>query len=79
MFDSSGTQFGTRARMRIRLVAEQSEVTTGRVLLLAGRGVVVEQRHQLRVVAGLSGGQSDRDRGFARIGQGVNLRGEPAA
>ena len=35
--------------------------------------------HQLRVVAGLSGGQPDRGRGFPRIGQGVNLRGEPAA
>ncbi len=65
--------------MRISLVAEQSEVATGHVLLLAGRGVIVEQRHQLGVVAGLSGGQPDRDRGFPLIGQGVNLGGEPAA
>lgn len=65
--------------MRIRLVAEQSEVATGGALLLAGRGVVVEQRQQLRVVAGLSSGQPDRDRGFPQIGQSVNLRGEPAA
>jgi hypothetical protein len=65
--------------MRIRLVAEQTEVATRRALLLAGRGVVVEQRHQLRVVAGLSGGQPDRDRGLPLIGQGVNLGGEPAA
>ncbi len=79
MFDSSGTQFGTRARMRIRLVGEQAEVATGHVLLLAGRGVVVEQRQQLGVVAGLSGGQPDRDGGFPLIGQGVNLGGEPAA
>lgn len=65
--------------MRIRLVGEQTEVTTGGALLLAGRRVVVEQRHQLRVVAGLSGSQPDRDRGFPQIGQGVNLGGEPAA
>jgi hypothetical protein len=65
--------------MRIRLVGEQTEVATGRALLFAGLGVVVEQRHQLGVVAGLSGGQPDRDRRFPRIGQGVNLGGEPAA
>ena len=65
--------------MRIRLVGEQTEVATEPALLAAGRGVVVEQPHQLRVVAGLSGGQPDRDRGFPQIGQGVNLRGEPAA
>ena len=65
--------------MRIRLVGEQSEVAAGHVLLRAGRGVVIEQWHQLGVVAGLSGGQPDRDRGFPLIGQGVNLRGEPAA
>ena len=65
--------------MRVRLVGEQTEVAAYSAVVLAGRGVIVEQRHQLRVVASLSGGQPDRDRGFPLIGQGVNLRGEPAA
>ncbi|MDT5053467.1 MAG: hypothetical protein QOF66_1833, partial [Mycobacterium sp.] len=33
-------------------------------MVRAGRGVVVEQRHQLRIVPGLAGGQPDRDRGL---------------
>jgi hypothetical protein len=47
--------------------------------LLAARGVVIEQRHQLRVVTSLAGSQSNPDRGLSLIGQGVDLRGEPAA
>jgi hypothetical protein len=65
--------------MRIRLVAEQLEVAAGPAVVRAGCGVVVEQRHQLRIVPCLAGGQPNHDRGLALIGQGVDLGGEPAA
>ena len=64
--------------MRIRLVGEQLEVSTGHAPLPARPGMVVEQRHQLRIVTSLTGGQPDRDWGLPMIGQGVNLRRQPA-
>jgi hypothetical protein len=51
----------------MRFVGEQTEVPTRPAVLRAHRGVVVEQRQQHRVVAGLSGGQPDRDRGQHRL------------
>jgi hypothetical protein len=35
--------------------------------------MVIEQRHQLRIVAGLARGQPARDRGLPLIGQGVDF------
>jgi hypothetical protein len=65
--------------MRVRLVGEQPEVAAAHAPVPAYPGIVVEQRHQLRIVAGLAGGQLDRDRGLTLVGQGVDLRGEPAS
>ncbi len=64
--------------MRVRLVGQQPEVTPGHATLRPGRDMLIEQRYQLRIVAGLPGGQPDRHRGLALIGQGMDLRGQPA-
>ena len=58
--------------MRVGTIGQHPEPAGPAAPLLPA--VQVQQRHQLRVVAGLAGRQDHRDRAGPLVGQGVNLR-----
>jgi hypothetical protein len=57
--------------MRVRLVRQKPEPPAFLT------GMSIQQRHQLRVVTGLTRSQSHRDHSGAFVGQGMDFRGQP--
>lgn len=68
---SGAAAAGPAWRVRVGLAGQQSEPPRP-----AGLAVVLQQRHELWVVAGLATGQSDLDAGGGLVGQGVDLGGQ---
>lgn len=78
MFDSAERNSVRVLGCEYALSASNPKSHFDKPALGAGHGVPIEQRHQ-RIVAGLTGGQPDRHRGLALIGEGMDLGGQPAA
>ena len=78
VLDPTTAQRRAGGRMRVGLIGEQPHIA-GTVAGLLCAEIAVDQRQQLRVVPCLPGGEQHRHRAGRGVGQGMELRGQPAA